>query len=85
MRKKVIFELSAFEDLQYWFRADLQTYFKIVNIVKKLETSSANLIKQSQPLKKELIGYYCCKIDDENRLVYKITDTTIFIASCKYY
>ena len=85
MRKKVIFELSAFEDLKNWFRSDLQTYFKIVNIIKQLENSSKTIVRQSQPLTIKMKGYYCCKINDEHRLVYKITRTKIIVASCKYY
>ncbi|OQR41265.1 addiction module toxin RelE [Aliarcobacter cryaerophilus] len=36
-------------------------------------------------LKYELSGYWSRRINDEHRLVYKVTDTTIIIASCKYH
>lgn len=30
-------------------------------------------------------GYWSRRINDEHRLVYKVTDTMIIIASCKYH
>ncbi len=85
MSKKVVFELSAFEDLQSWFRLDLQTYFRIINLLKQLENSSETIIQQSQPLKRILEGYYCFKINEKHRLVYKVTNREVIIASCRYY
>jgi toxin YoeB len=38
-----------------------------------------------EPLKHELSGYWSRRINDEHRLVYKITDEAITIISCRYH
>jgi toxin YoeB len=30
-------------------------------------------------------GYWSRRITDEHRLVYKVTDDAVFVASCKYH
>jgi Txe/YoeB family toxin of toxin-antitoxin system len=33
----------------------------------------------------KLRGYWSRRITDEHRLVYKVTDGAVFVASCKYH
>ena len=85
MRKKISFELSAFEDFKYWARSERKTYYKIIKLLKAIQNRSSILEKQPEPLKRELDGYWSIEIDEEHRLVYKLTDTKIIIAACKYH
>jgi toxin YoeB len=41
--------------------------------------------RQTEPLKHQLKGYWSRRINDEHRLVYKITETEIIIISCKFH
>jgi toxin YoeB len=40
---------------------------------------------KSEPLRHELRGYWSRRINDEHRLVYKVTDEAIMIVSCRYH
>jgi toxin YoeB len=42
-------------------------------------------IGKPEPLKHQLKGYWSRRINDEHRLVYKITETEIIIISCKFH
>lgn len=85
MRKQVIFELSAFEDLRNWAKLDREIYRKIVALVKLIANPSAQADLQATPLKRELEGYWSLKIHNEHRLVYKKTQNNIIIVACKYH
>ncbi|VEP14632.1 Toxin YoeB [Hyella patelloides LEGE 07179] len=85
MRKKIIFELSAFEDFRSWAKLDRKIYRRIITILKHLERSSPIISQHAEPLKRELNGYWSIKINREHRLVYKVTNTKIIIIACKYY
>lgn len=39
---------------------------------------------ESEPLKHELAGYWSRRINGEHRLVYKVSENSVLIASCKY-
>ena len=85
MRKKVLFELSAYEDFKNWEIIEGNIYRKIIDLLKNIEKFSLKIIDESVPLKRELNGYWSIKINEEHRLVYKVTNTAIIIISCKYY
>lgn len=83
--KKVVFEFSAFEDFNEWVRQDKQVHKKIVELIKDINRSPFAGLGKPEPLKHELSGYWSRRINDEHRLVYKVTDTDIIIIACKYH
>jgi toxin YoeB len=85
MRKRTIFELSAFEDLKEWQIIDNKTYRKIIAMIKNIKNYSSKAIAISEPLEGKLKGYWSIKIDEQHRLVYKITSTEIIIIACRYH
>ena len=42
-----------------------------------------NGIGKPEPLKHNLSGYWSRRINDEHRIIYKIVDNQIYIASCR--
>ena len=85
MSKEFFLELSAFEDFQDWARLDRKIYHKIVTLLKKIEHSYLNIPDEAIKLERELNNYWSIKIDEEHRLVYKITSQKIIIIACKYH
>ena len=83
--KQVAFEEKAFEDFTNWASQDKKLYTKIIAIIKDIKRSPFLGLGKPEPLKHELSGYWSRRINDEHRLVYKVTDTMIIIASCKYH
>ena len=83
--KKVAFEEKAFEDFTNWATQDKKLYTKIIALIKDIKRSPFLGLGKPEPLKHELSGYWSRRINDEHRLVYKVTDTMIIIASCKYH
>ena len=83
--KQVAFEEKAFEDFTNWSTQDKKLYTKIIALIKDIKRSPFLGLGKPEPLKHELSGYWSRRINDEHRLVYKVTDTMIIIASCKYH
>lgn len=85
MKKQVIFEASAFEDFTTWAIQDKKLYTKIVTLINDIQRSPFKGLGKPEPLRHELAGFWSRRINQEHRLVYKITDTAIIIASCKFH
>ena len=83
--KQVAFEEKAFEDFTNWATQDKKLYTKIIALIKDIKRNPFLGLGKLEPLKHELSGYWSRRINDEHRLVYKVTDTMIIIASCKYH
>lgn len=80
--KKVWFD-EAWEDYLYWQIQDKKTLKRINSLVKDIERNHFEGIGKPEPLKENLSGFWSRRIDDKNRLVYRIKDGVLEIASCK--
>ena len=75
----------AWQDYLYWQKTDKKTLKRINDLIKEIERHSFEGIGSPEPLKHQWTGYWSRRIDQENRLVYKVTETTIIIAQCRYH
>ena len=85
MKRKIIFEGQAFQDFTEWAAVDRKLYQRISDLIKDICRQPFKGIGKPEPLKHELKGYWSRQINHEHRLVYKISDDSITIASCKYH
>ena len=80
MRKT--FSERGFEDYLYWQTHDKKILQKINSLLKSIERDGA-MAGEGKPERLKYDAGYSRRIDEANRLVYKISDDTIFIKSCK--
>jgi len=83
--KRIIFEGKAFDDFTTWATQDKKLYAKIIRLIKDIQRSPFTGLGKPEPLRHELKGYWSRRINDEHRLVYKVTDEEVFIIACKYH
>jgi toxin YoeB len=83
--KQVVFEGRAFGDFNEWVVTDKKIYQKIIALIKDVDRNPFVGIGKPEALKHDFAGYWSRRITDEHRLVYKMSDTSIIIASCKYH
>jgi toxin YoeB len=83
--KRIIFESNAFNDFTDWSTRDKKLYARIVQLIRDIQRSPFTGLGKPEPLRHELQGYWSRRIDDEHRLVYKVTDEAIIIIACKYH
>ncbi len=80
--KKIWFD-KAWNDYLYWQEKDKKILKKVNSLVQDIERNGYDGIGKPEALKENLSGYYSRRIDNKHRLVYKIVDNIIHIASCK--
>lgn len=73
---------EAWEDFQYWLKNDKKTLKRILLIIQDIDRNGYVEIGKPEPLKHNLSGYWSRRIDDANRIVYKIENDIIKIAQC---
>ena len=79
---KIIWDDEAWKEYVEWQTIDRKIVKKINELIKDIQRNGNEGIGKPEPLQHELSGYWSRRIDDKNRLVYKISDTQIIIVAC---
>ena len=80
MRK--IWHDDAWEEYTDWQIKDKKTLKKINNLLKDIDRNGYNGIGKPEALRGNWTGFYSVRIDEKNRLVFRISDNVIEIAQC---
>lgn len=73
---------EAWEDFEYWTNQDKKTLKRILKLLKDIDRNGYEGIGKPEPLTGDLSGYWSRRIDDCNRIVYRITGDMVMIAQC---
>lgn len=79
---KVWFD-EAWDDYLYWQTQDRKALKRINVLIKDIERGNYDGIGKPEPLKGELSGWWSRRIDDTNRIVYRIRNGILEIVSCR--
>ena len=82
---RLIWSDRSWDEYVSWQIQDKKILKKINSLIKDIKRDPYNGIGKPELLKHELSGCWSRRISDEHRLVYEITDHSIFIISCKYH
>ena len=77
-----IWDEEAWEDYLYWQTQDKKTLKRINQLIKDIDRNKYEGIGKPEPLRGNLSGYWSRRIDECNRLVYKIADNKLIIIQC---
>lgn len=80
---KKIWSDKAWDDYLYWQTQDKKILKRVNQLVKDIERNNFEGIGKPEALKGNLSGFWSCRIDDANRLIYRINGEFIDILSCK--
>ena len=83
MNKEIIFQSRGWEDYLYWQTQDKKTLKRINQLIKDICRNEYVGIGKPEALSGDTSGFWSRRIDDKNRLVYRIRDTKIEIVQCK--
>ena len=79
---KIMWDEEAWSDYLYWQTQDKKTLKKLNTILKDTMRSPFDGIGKPEPLKYRK-GYWSRRIDEVNRLVYKVENDALVIASVR--
>ena len=76
----------AWDDYLYWQTQDKKTLKRINELIKSIEREGLSEgIGKPEPLIGNLTGYWSRRINDKERLIYKIDDENVYIVACRYH
>ncbi|MGI9277168.1 MAG: Txe/YoeB family addiction module toxin [Endozoicomonas sp.] len=76
---------TAWADYLYWQQTDKKNVKRINTLLKDIQRQPFEGLGDPEPLRHNWSGYWSRRIDREHRIVYKVTDKSIFIAQCRYH
>jgi len=83
MTKELVFMGKGWSDYVYWQTQDKKTLKKINLLLMDIDRNGYEGIGKPEGLKHTMHGWWSRRIDDQNRLVYRIEGDSIHIASCR--
>jgi len=81
----LVWDTNAWEDYVWWQSQDRQVLRRINLLIQDIVRSGNQGIGKPEPLKYDFAGYWSRRITDEHRIVYKLAENEIRIASCRYH
>lgn len=76
---------AAWEDYLWWQAQDRQTLRRINRLISDIQRNGNTGLGKPEALRHNLSGFWSRRITDEHRLVYRINDDCVEIASCRYH
>ncbi len=80
---RLLWHENGWEDYLWWQAQDKKTMKRINLLIRDMQRSPFDGIGKPEPLKDNLSGWWSRRIDEENRIVYRVQDDAIVIASCR--
>lgn len=76
---------KAWDDYQYWLTQDRRTVKRINQLIRDIERTGDSGIGIGKPelLRGDLSGFCSRRINESDRLVYRLVNGSIEIASCR--
>jgi len=74
---------AGWEDYLYWQSQDKKTLKRINQLIQDIERNGNEGIGKPEPLRGSLSGHWSRRIDDTNRLVYRIEEKKLIIVNCR--
>ena len=82
---KLVWDEDAWDDYLYWQTQDRKVLKRINSLLTDIQRNGNDGIGKPEALKHGFHGFWSRRITDEHRLVYKITNTEILIAQCRFH
>lgn len=85
VQRRIIFDESFREDLQWWYRKDAQKANKILDLVESICVDPFSGIGKPEPLKFMEANTWSRRIDLEHRLIYRVQNESIQFLQARYH
>jgi len=72
----------AWNEYLFWQTQDKKTLKRINSLLKDIDRNPFSGIGKPEQLTGDLQGYWSRRIDEKNRIVYKVTDGQLVITQC---
>ncbi len=76
---------KAFNEFSFWVEEDKQILIRILNLIKDIQRNPFSGLGKPEPLKHKYKSLWSRRINQEHRLIYRVTDEEIVIVSCRFH
>ena len=83
MSRAIIFQARGWEDYLYWQTQDKKTLKRVNQLIKDIGRNWYSGIGKPEALSGDFAGFWSRRIDEINRIVYRIQDGKIEIVQCR--
>ena len=83
--RNIEFVPKAFQEYQNWIETDRKTALRIGDLIRNILHDPFAGLGKPEPLKYQFSGCWSRRINEEHRLIYRVTDSEIIIFSCYYH
>ena len=80
-----VFTENGWKDYVYWQTEDRKTLRKINNLLEDIKRNGNEGIGKPEALSGDLAGFWSRRINDNDRLIYKIDDEKVYILACRFH
>ena len=81
----LVWDENGWQDYLWWQQQDQKILKRINTLLVDIQRNGNEGIGKPDPLEYDFAGYWFRRITDEHRLVYKVTDTEVRVAACRYH
>lgn len=82
---ELVWQTNAWNDYLYWQKTDAKMLSRINDLIKDCLRSPFKGIGKPEPLKGNYSGYWSRRINDEHRLVYRVSQERLHILQCRFH
>ena len=83
--RKLVFHQNAWEDYLYWQKTDKKILKRINLLIKSIMRNPESGIGKPEALKHALAGWWSRRINAEHRIIYRVVNDELQIASLRYH
>lgn len=81
----ISFSETALEQFGHWVKEDKKLALRILKLLEEIQRNPFVGTGKPEPLKGDFKGFWSRRIDEEHRLVYKISEANVIIHSCRFH
>ncbi|WP_339934063.1 Txe/YoeB family addiction module toxin [Vreelandella glaciei] len=82
---KLLFSENAWEGTLYWQKTHKKVLNRINKLIKETKREPFERVGKPEPFKHSHAGYWSRRINEEQRMVYKVTKDALLIAQLRYH
>jgi toxin YoeB len=82
---KLVFSELAWEDYLYWQKQDRKLVERINKLIEATARDPFMGIGKPEPLKHAFAGFWSRRINDEHRMIYRVTGDQLEIAQLRFH
>ena len=82
---KIAFTQSAWEEYLFWQSTSPKTLKRINSLIKETARNPYTGIGKPEGLKHMLSGYWSRRVNQQNRMVYKVEEDSLLIIQLRYH